>query len=319
MSTSLAALICAFLVSLLTGVFILPLLRRLGIGQEIRKDGPQAHLLKAGTPTMGGIIFLVALLFTVLLFNGPEKKSLLLLFLTFGFALLGFGDDLLKVVLRRPLGLRARTKLSGQLLVGLIFTLLAVEEGRGTQLLFPFLGEIEEGLLYFPFALFVLAAASNAVNLTDGLDGLAAGSTFFAMLAYLFVAQFGGEPALAVFSGAVAGGCLGFLFFNVYPAKVFMGDSGSLALGAALGGLAILTRTEILLALIGGLFVVETLSVILQVISFRLRRKRLFRMSPLHHHFELKGWPETKVVGVFWLTSFFFACAGLLGYIYFYK
>lgn len=318
MPLSIFAFLFALFLSLFLGLALVPLFRRLHLAQQIRAEGPQRHFEKAGTPTFGGLIFLIALAFTVLFLNGLEERSLSLLFLTLGFALLGFLDDLLKVVRRHPLGLRARFKFGGQLLLAFFFTLFAVLAGRGTAVALPFGLNLELGPYYFLFALLVIGGASNAVNLSDGLDGLAAGCTFLAALAYLALAQRAGDNTAAVFSAALAGGCLGFLFFNFYPARIFMGDTGALALGAALGGLAVVTRTELLLLVIGGVFVLETLSVILQVASFRLFRRRLFRMSPLHHHFELKGWAETKVVGLFWLLSFFCALAGLWGSRYFF-
>jgi phospho-N-acetylmuramoyl-pentapeptide-transferase len=313
------ALIFSFFIALICGPLIIPILRRLKAGQQVRGDGPRTHLKKTGTPTMGGIIFLVPLVMVMLLLNRPGPQTYTVLLVTLGFGLIGFTDDFIKIVLRRPLGLKARYKLMGQgvlslILVGVVVLLL----GRGTSVPFPFSNwHLELGWFYYPFALLVVVYTSNAVNLTDGLDGLAGGVTFIVALAYLCICARAGQNELAIFAGAIAGGCLGFLVFNLHPARVFMGDTGSLALGVAIACLAILTKTELLLPLIGGIYLLETLSVILQVIFFRFTRKRLFRMSPLHHHFELSGWPETRVVFTFWVTAMVFAALGLLGLVNF--
>lgn len=309
----LQAFLTALILSLALGPLVIPLLRRLRVGQTIRDDGPARHLVKAGTPTMGGLIFLPAFVLASVAW-APLRFSVFLVLVTgIGFALLGFGDDYLKVCRRRPLGLRARQKLLGQLALSLSLALVAVFYlGRGTSVALPLLNlEWNLGFWYFPFAVLVVVGSSNAVNLTDGLDGLAAGIAVLASLAYAAVAVFLGQPDLAVVAAALAGACAGFLAYNRYPARVFMGDTGSLAIGAILGALAVLTRTELLLALIGGVYVWETLSVILQVISFKLTGRRLFRMSPYHHHLELGGWSEVRVVLSLWLAAAVLAGLGV--------
>lgn len=298
-----AAVICA-----LSGPILIPLLRVLKFGQTVRDDGPQRHLKKAGTPTMGGVMFIIATVVTTLIFADYNPETFLLLFIFFGFGLLGFLDDFIKVVLRRSMGLRAREKLAGQIILGLTLGFLCIWLlRRGTVVEIPKLVSLDLGLFFPLFTVLLLVASTNAVNLTDGLDGLASGLMIFSSLTFALIAYYQNQPNIIVFALAVAGGCLGFLVFNKYPAKVFMGDTGSLALGAALGLMAVLTKTELLLPLLGGVYVLETLSVIIQVISFKTTGKRVFRMSPIHHHFELVGWKETKVVGVFWLTGLLFA------------
>lgn len=314
MSNYLWSFLLATLLSILAGPLIIPLLRYLKFGQTVRSEGPKSHLQKTGTPTMGGVIFIPGVILTTLIFASRNLETLLVLLIFLGFGLVGFIDDFIKVVLRRSLGLKARYKLLGQVVLGLALGFLSVWLlRRGTVVELPKeLLTWDLGGFYPLFVLLVLVASTNAVNLTDGLDGLAAGVTFFSSLAFALIAVLQEQTNLAIFAFALAGGCLGFLVFNRYPAKVFMGDTGSLALGAGLGALAVLTRTELLLPIIGGVYVLEALSVIIQVISFKLTGKRVFRMSPLHHHFELLGWHETKVVGMFWLLGLIFAILGLL-------
>ena len=309
MQDVLMAGIIASATCLVSGPLLIPFLRRLKFGQHIRTDGPKGHLQKAGTPTMGGIMFFLSLTLGTLLVRGLTTEIVIMLLVTLGFGFIGFLDDFIKVVMKRPLGLKAREKLLGQIiLAGLLAYAAMVNLGRGTEVLIPGTAlSFSLSWLYIPFAIFVVVSASNAVNLTDGLDGLAAGVTLFSALAYLLITEARGLVDLSVFSGALVGTCLGFLFFNIHPARVFMGDTGSLALGGAIGALAVVTKTELLLPLLGGIYVLETLSVIIQVISFRLTGKRVFRMSPLHHHFELSGWSEQSVVLVFWTGAALFA------------
>ncbi|GAW92147.1 phospho-N-acetylmuramoyl-pentapeptide-transferase [Calderihabitans maritimus] len=311
------AIIVAFglsgIITLILGPVIIPWLQRLRVGQSIRTDGPRTHLTKAGTPTMGGILFLAAIVITTVVLKGDDPAALLVLATTLGYAGIGFTDDFIKVVLRRPLGLKARHKLTAQVIMALALAIVSMAMGRGTEIVVPLLGFHWNLSWFYPiFATLVLVSTSNAVNLTDGLDGLAAGVTAFASLAYVLIALMVDKTGLAVFAAAVAGGCIGFLRFNAHPARVFMGDTGSLALGAALGSLAVLTGTELVLPVVGGVFVAESLSVIIQVISFRLTGKRVFRMSPLHHHFELSGWKEKEIVNGFWLAGVLLAVLGIL-------
>ncbi|MDR7865855.1 MAG: phospho-N-acetylmuramoyl-pentapeptide-transferase [Sporomusaceae bacterium] len=304
----------AFLIALALGPVVIPALRRLKFGQSIREEGPQRHLAKAGTPTMGGILILVALTVPAIIFAGKSAEVWLALFVTLGHGLIGFLDDYIKVVLKRNLGLKAREKILGQIIMAVALAYIATTYfGRGTDLWIPFLGaNVDFGPLYYILIFLVLIGTTNAVNLTDGLDGLAAGTTTIAAAAYAVIALAFGKEPLAVFCLALAGAALGFLRYNAHPAKVFMGDTGSLALGGALAAVAVLTKTELLLVIVGGVFVIEALSVIIQVISFKSTGKRVFRMSPIHHHFELGGWSETKVVAVFWLAGAVFAALGLI-------
>ncbi|MEN6413706.1 MAG: phospho-N-acetylmuramoyl-pentapeptide-transferase [Veillonellales bacterium] len=303
----------AFFIALLIGPLIIPVLRRLKFGQSIRREGPKRHYAKAGTPTMGGIIILIALLLSSLLYAGKSPEVWLALFVTLGHGVLGFLDDFIKVALKRSLGLKARQKLFGQIILAVALAYIATTYmGRGTDLWIPVLGmNLDLGPFYYVLIFFVLVGTTNAVNLTDGLDGLAAGTTIVAAVAYAVIALAFAKPELAAFCVALAGATLGFLRFNAYPAKVFMGDTGSLALGGALASVAVMTKTELLLILVGGVFVIEALSVIIQVVSFKTTGKRVFLMSPIHHHFELSGWPEVKVVTVFWLAGVAFSVLAL--------
>lgn len=309
-SRLLYAFLFSFFGALLTGAVAIPYLRKVKAGQVVRQEGPQAHLAKAGTPSMGGLIFLFpALLLTLILgVAGTTPAEQLAtgaaLLLTLGNGLLGFGDDFIKIVLRRPLGLRAREKLFGQLALAAALGYAAWRLHLGTWVQVPFTGwRLDLGWAYYLLVLILVWATTNAVNLADGLDGLLGGLSVPVFAVYGFVGVAGHQAGLAVLSFALLGGVIGFLKYNAHPARIFMGDTGSLGLGGALAALAVLTRTELTLVLLGGVFVLETASVILQVASFRLTGKRIFRMSPLHHHFELLGWPETAVVHRFWLAG----------------
>lgn len=290
-------------VSLVLGPIIIPVLRRLKFGQQVRNVGPEAHLKKQGTPTMGGIIFLAGLPIAVAVLDPHSAGAWAVALLTLGNGLIGFGDDYVKVALKRPLGLRAREKLLLQVVLAAAFAWYVYRLVPKTYVLPFHLGTLPLGWWYGPVTVLAILATANAVNETDGVDGLAAGA---AALSFAFFALWGlrhREQAVVMGSLAMVGGLVGFLRVNLHPAKVFMGDTGSLALGAGLAGLAVLTGAPLLLPVVGILFVAETLSVIIQVTSFRLTGRRVFRMSPLHHHFELGGWSEERVVTVFWLVS----------------
>ena len=310
--TAVASLTALFLV-LALGPWMIERLRRLQIGQHIREEGPQAHKAKAGTPTMGGVLILS----------------------TIAYGAVGFADDYIKVVQKRSLGLTARRKLFWQfaigLAVGIAICALAQAEPKeySTRVQFPFFKQLvpDLGVFYMLFAVWLLTLSSNSVNLTDGLDGLAIGATLIAAAAfaglayvtshfrfseYLDLLHRPGAGEVTVFCGAMVGAAMGFLWWNCYPAHVFMGDVGSLSLGGALGTVAILIKQELLLFLVGGLFMIEAFSVMLQVASFRLTGKRVFRMSPLHHHFELVGWKEPQIIIRFWIVAFIFATFTLM-------
>ena len=307
----LAVVISAGIV-LISGPFFIPELHKLKFGQSIREEGPKCHQAKSGTPTMGGIMMILAITVATLCAAPLNAGVLLALFVMLGHFVIGFIDDYIKVVKKRNLGLKARQKLLGQFLMAAVVIYVGVHMlGLTTELWIPFAGNVDLGILYYILVFFVLVGTTNAVNLTDGLDGLAAGTVAVASIAYLFVCVHFGKADLAVFCAAVAAACIAFLRFNAHPAKVFMGDTGSLALGGTLAAVAILTKTEILLIVIGGVFVIEALSVIIQVTSFKTRGKRVFLMSPIHHHFELKGWSENKVVGVFWSVGILFSLIAL--------
>ncbi|MFD1031067.1 phospho-N-acetylmuramoyl-pentapeptide-transferase [Metaplanococcus flavidus] len=297
-------------------VFI-PLLQRMKFGQSIRAEGPESHMKKTGTPTMGGLVFLISIILTALavaFFTDLLVTELMILLLVlFGYGLIGFLDDFIKVVLKRNLGLTSLQKLIAQIVIAVISFFLLGMIDFDTGLVIPFTTiSIELSVLYVLFIIFWLVGFSNAVNLTDGLDGLVAGTASIAFAAFGVLAIRQDQAAIALFTFIVAGALIGFLIFNKYPAKVFMGDTGSLALGGALAMVSILLKQELLLLLIGIVFVIETASVILQVGSFKLRKKRIFKMSPIHHHFELSGWSEWKVVTVFWLVGLIAAVIAVL-------
>jgi phospho-N-acetylmuramoyl-pentapeptide-transferase len=309
-------IIMGFLISVLLSPVFIPFLRRLKFGQSIREEGPKSHQKKTGTPTMGGVMILFSIVITTLVMTGkfsePTVKTYLLLLVTLGFGLLGFLDDFIKVALKRNLGLTSKQKLAGQILISIIFYLIYKKQGFSTEISIPFTETtFDLGWFFIIFITFWLVGFSNAVNLTDGLDGLVSGTAAIAFGALAVLAWNQSQMEIAIFSVAVAGAVLGFLVFNAHPAKVFMGDTGSLALGGAIATIAILTKLELLLIIIGGVFVIETLSVILQVISFKTTGKRIFRMSPLHHHYELSGWSEWRVVVTFWSVGLIFAILGI--------
>jgi len=327
------AAVTAMVISFGLGGFLIRKLRELQWGQEIRQEGPEAHQSKRGTPTMGGILIITAIVLPTLLWADLGNVFIwIAVFATLAFGLIGFADDYMKVARKRSLGLTARQKLAAQIAVavaiGIATVILAEKEVFSTKLSFPFFKTINPdlGWFYVGLVLLVLVGSSNAVNLTDGLDGLAIGSVLiasatFGILSYIVghavVAEYLGIPnvkgsgELTVFCAAIVGASLGFLWFNCNPAQVFMGDVGSMALGGAIGTVAVLIKQEILLVLVGGLFVIEAASVILQVGSYRMTGKRIFRMAPIHHHFEKAGWAEPKVVIRFWILAIIFSLISL--------
>jgi phospho-N-acetylmuramoyl-pentapeptide-transferase len=296
-------------IAVLLGPIFIPILRRLKFGQRIREEGPSHHQTKAGTPTMGGVIIVLALILTTLKFAIASREILILLVATVAFGLIGFTDDFIKVVKKRNLGLTAKQKVILQILATLIVFGLLWWYWRGTpgafQVAVPFTDwVVPMGLYYIVFLLLILVGTTNAVNLTDGLDGLLSGCAAVVFAAYACYAFWHTEYDVALFSAAMVGALCGFLVFNRHPAKVFMGDTGSLAIGGGLALVAVLTHSELMLILFGLVFVIEALSVIIQVFSFQVFGRRVFRMSPLHHHFELSGWSEWDVVLAFWLFAF---------------
>ncbi|MCL2102767.1 MAG: phospho-N-acetylmuramoyl-pentapeptide-transferase [Syntrophorhabdaceae bacterium] len=320
------AAITALLIAFIIGPWLIRLLRERQIGQTIRRDGPESHFVKEGTPTMGGVLVLLATILPTLLWaNLTNPYIWIAVLVTAGFGVVGFVDDYSKVVRKDTKGLKACNKLFLQVvLASLAAWLIYKDIGIGDTVTIPFFKNLQPalGLLYLPFIVFIIVGASNAVNLTDGLDGLAIGPTIISAVTYMLFAYLAGHikiadylqiqyvpgvGELAIFCGAMAGAGLGFLWFNSHPAQVFMGDTGSLALGGALGVVAVMVKQEIVLALVGGIFVIEALSVIFQVTSFKIRGKRIFAMAPLHHHFEKKGWKEPKIVVRFWIISIILA------------
>jgi phospho-N-acetylmuramoyl-pentapeptide-transferase len=328
---SLLAAMTALLLTLFLGPWMIRKLRTLQIGQSVRDDGPKSHLSKSGTPTMGGVLILTTISLSTLFWSDLSNRFVwVVLLVTLATGVVGWYDDYLKVIKKNAKGLSGRWKLIWQSIiafVAVIFLYTTAMTPAETTLVIPFFKSIawNMGWLFIPFAYFVIVGTSNAVNLTDGLDGLAIMPTVMVGGAlgivayvtgninfseYLFIPYIPGTGELTIFCGALVGSGIGFLWFNTYPAHVFMGDVGSLALGAALGVLAVIVRQEFMLCIMGGIFVAETLSVILQVASFKLTGKRIFRMAPLHHHFELKGWPEPRVIVRFWIITL---CLVLLG------
>jgi len=325
-----SAFFTSLMVAFLLGPKLIQWLQDRQIGQNIRDDGPSSHLSKKGTPTMGGILFLFSTgLSTVIWARWDQKLVWFCLGLTLLFGAIGFLDDWLKVFKKDPQGLNVRMKLIWQFFFATSFSiLLYFGMGHSTHLNVPFFKDFSPdlGILYVFFSVLVIVGCSNAVNLTDGLDGLATVPSLVAYLTYAIFAYVAGHLTIAnylqivaipgssevsIFAGAMVGGLLGFLWYNSYPAQLFMGDVGSLALGAGLGSIATVTKNEIILVLVGGIFVLETVSVMTQVVSFKLTGKRIFKMAPLHHHFELKGWAEPKVIVRFWIISIVLALAAL--------
>ncbi len=345
MTNVLASGVLAILISVLAGPRFVRLLRRYKVGQRIREEGPAGHKTKSGTPTMGGLMIIIATVVPYVIFSSYSTPSLAVLGVMLGCGLIGFVDDYLSVIRKRSLGLKGRWKLLGQLGIAIGIGVVAAYEDISTRIFVPIVDyHLELGAAWYVLVFVIIVGASNAVNLTDGLDGLAAGISTISMLAFTSMAVIGyqvGQRALsmpslsdhidgpnlfdlqqqtsatldlAVLAAALLGACVGFLWFNSYPAEVFMGDTGSLALGGALAGFAIFTKTELLLPLIGGIFVAEAASVIIQVISFRCFGRRVFLMAPIHHHFEMKAWSETKIMFRFLIVASIFASIAFVLY-----
>lgn len=324
------ATITALMLSFMLGPWLIATLQRMQVGQSIRKVGPESHFVKEGTPTMGGALILAAIIVPTLLWADLTNLYIwVALLVTAGYGAIGFVDDYLKVIRKNSDGISARQKMFWQIMVATAAALILYTSGQvETHLSVPFFKNVNPdlGFFYIPFAVLVMVGASNAVNLTDGLDGLAIGPMIIAAATFLLLAYVAGNVNLAsylqitsipgagelsVMCGAMVGAGLGFLWFNTYPAQVFMGDVGSLSLGGALGVIAVITKNEFVLVIVGGIFVIEALSVIVQVISFRYWGRRIFRMAPIHHHFELKGWPEPKIIVRFWIISIILALIAL--------
>ncbi len=324
MIKSLVIALISFVVAAICGIFLIPLLHRLKFGQEIREEGPKWHQKKTGTPTMGGFIFIIAMSVATILgiwicnISGDSQSVmgiLTMMFAALGFGVIGFVDDYIKVILKRNLGLKAGQKFSLQILVSLLFSVWMVSSGIvDTNILIPFFGVSLQlhPLVYIAFIIVVMLAATNSVNLTDGLDGLATCITLVVCIFYAILSNYSGSVPVVVFSSALVGGLAGFLIYNRFPAKVFMGDTGSLFLGGAISAMAIYMRNPILLLIVGFVYVMEALSVIIQVAWFKKTGKRIFKMSPIHHHFEMCGWSEVRIVVVFSLVTVALCLIGFL-------
>lgn len=319
---NLTIVIATLALTIVIGYAIIPILHKMKFGQTIREEGPKAHQQKAGTPTMGGLIFFASITMSTFIFSflydiwSTEVWIMLIVFI--GYGLIGFLDDFIIVVMKRNLGLTSLQKLIAQIVVGVIaYFLLRQSEYFDTAIAIPFTSwTFDLGIFYVVFLVFWLVGFSNAINLTDGLDGLVGGTTFFTFLAFAWIAYAADVVSVTLVSIITATAMLGFLYFNRKPAKVFMGDTGSLALGGLIATISILLKIELLLLLIGLIYVIETLSVIIQVISFKTTGKRVFKMSPIHHHFELSGWSEWRVVLTFWFVSFISALIAVLLEVY---
>ena len=306
--------IIAFLIVVILGPIFIPMLAKFKFGQTVRDDGPKSHLQKNGTPTMGGVIMIIAILITGLTRAKLDKDLLVGLICITGFGFVGFLDDFIKIKMKRSLGLKAYQKVILQFALALFVSYYQYSASpSATRMMVPFTDYvINLGPLYVPVMMFIIIGTVNAVNLTDGLDGLASGVTLVVSTFFMILAVTIGNSDVAILAAATGGACLGFLGFNSYPAKVFMGDTGSMALGGAVVAFAVLTNSVLLIPIVGGIYFAETLSVIIQVTSFRLTGKRVFKMAPIHHHFEQCGWPETRVVFIFWITTVVLAWIGII-------
>ncbi|MCB2308080.1 phospho-N-acetylmuramoyl-pentapeptide-transferase [Clostridium estertheticum] len=311
------SVIIAFLLSIIQGPLLIPLLHKLKFGQNIRAEGPKSHLKKAGTPTMGGIIFMVSTIITMLLIvRHTNNEVMIALYCFIAFGLIGLIDDFLKITHKDNEGLKSKQKM---LLIVIVAGVIGYYSSirLGTDIMIPFTNiSVNLGIWYVPFIIIYFASTTNAVNLTDGLDGLATSVTIIVMTFFALVSNMLFHPSLAIFCAALAGALLGFLKYNFYKAQIFMGDMGSLALGGAVAGVGMILKSPFLVVIVGGIYVMETLSVIIQVFVFKATGKRVFKMSPIHHHFELSGWNETKVVAVFSIATVVFCLIGFLSFSY---
>ena len=306
-------LIIAFVLCIFVCPVLIPFLHRLKFGQTVRDDGPQTHLQKTGTPTMGGLAFLAAFVLAAI-FMTPTHETIAVILVTIGFGLIGFIDDYIKVVKKRSLGLKPMQKIVGQLIICVLFMVYLNKSGVGTEIYIPFTGgkTWDLGILFIPFCIIAVLATVNGVNLTDGLDGLADGVTLIVCVFFTMCAYAAGNGIVTA-GGAMIGGLLAFLIFNAYPAKVFMGDTGSLALGGFIVACAFILKMPLFILIAGIIYVVETLSVAIQVTVYKKTKKRVFKMAPLHHHFELSGWSETKVVTLFYVITAIACLVSFLG------
>ncbi len=314
MNIQIKALLASFIGTIILGVIVIPILRKMKIGQVVRDDGPQSHLKKSGTPTMGGIIMLVVIFVISAIVSTKYPSVLPVALVTLGYGLIGFIDDFIKLVLKNPKGLKPSLKMLGLIIVAVAFVVYLVHSGFGTETYIPFLRDyiVIPTWAYIPCMVFIILACTNSLNLTDGLDGLASGITAIIMIFFTYAAAKYGNKEMSVFSSIVAGSTIGFLLFNMYPAKVFMGDTGSLALGGAFCSVALILKMPLILIIVAGICVIEALSVILQVTYFKLTKgKRLFKMAPIHHHLELSGYKETTIVPAFWLITLILCLVGV--------
>ncbi len=314
MNIQIKALLASFIGTIILGIIVIPILRKMKVGQVVREDGPQSHLKKTGTPTMGGIIILIVIFIISLVVSTKYPSVMPVALVTLGYGLIGFIDDFIKLILKNPKGLKPSYKMLGLIIVAVAFVVYLVHTGFGTETYIPFLREyiVIPVWAYIPCMVFIILACTNSLNLTDGLDGLASGITTIIMIFFTFAAAKSGNKEMSVFSAIVAGSTIGFLFFNMYPAKAFMGDTGSLALGGAFCSVAIILKMPLILIIVAGICVIESLSVILQVTYFKLTKgKRLFKMAPIHHHLELSGYKETTIVPTFWLITLALCIVGV--------
>lgn len=308
-------IISSFVLALIAGPILIPILKKLKFGQNVRDDGPQSHIKKTGIPTIGGLIFIIPAIIVSLSFS-KDKDMLLALTTTLLYGLIGFADDYIKIIKKRSLGLRAWQKIVAQLAAALFLGYIAGGISQtGTEVLVPFTGKfVDLGVFYIPFIVFIILGTVNSVNLTDGLDGLAGGITVIVLGFFAIIALAMRNLGLLVFTGSLIGAILGFLRFNSHPAQVFMGDTGSLALGGAVVSVAVILRMPLFLAIVGAIYVAEALSDIIQVVYFKKTGRRIFKMAPLHHHFELSGWAESKVVSVFIIVEIILCLIGILAF-----